>query len=141
MRVVLAAGKAPRTPWAEAAVEDYGARVGRTFPFSQAELVAALKGLRPRDRLVVIDERGHALDSHGWADMLEAGARDGATAMVFAIGGADGHDDAVRAQAWKVVSLGPIVLNHAVARVVVAEQLYRACDIRAGGPYHRGQGA
>jgi rRNA large subunit m3Psi methyltransferase RlmH len=138
VRVVLAAGKAPRTPWAEAAVENYGARVERTFPFSTMELGPALKSLRTRDRLVVIDERGQALDSLAWAAMLEDGARAGATAMVFAIGGADGHDDATRARAWKVVSLGPIVLNHAVARVVVAEQLYRACDIRAGGPYHRG---
>jgi 23S rRNA (pseudouridine1915-N3)-methyltransferase len=55
----------------------------------------------------------------------------------FAIGGADGHSDAVRARADKLVSLSALTLPHGLVRVLLAEQLYRACSILARHPYHR----
>jgi len=86
---------------------------------------------------VVLDERGEALSSKNFAGML-AGLRDGGKAeTVFLVGGAEGHDDAVRARADRMLSFGPMVWPHMLARVLLAEQLYRAVSILAGTPYHR----
>lgn len=134
-----------RTPWADAAAEEYGRRIGRYFPFEEKQLKAddattaaeRLFALVPtRGRLVVFDERGQDRDSLAFARLVERAADDGVTALVFAIGGAYGHAPEVRARADQVVRLSALVLNHAVARVVALEQLYRACTIRAGEPYH-----
>ena len=134
-----------RTPWADAAAEEYGRRIGRYFPFEEKLLKAddaataaeRLFALVPtRGRLVVFDERGQDRDSLAFARLVERAADDGVTALVFAIGGAYGHAPEVRARADQVVRLSALVLNHAVARVVALEQLYRACTIRAGEPYH-----
>lgn len=89
-----------------------------------------------RGRLIALDERGEDRDSLTFAALLENAARDATTALVFALGGPYGHAPGLRAQAHLVLRLSPLVLNHAVARVVVMEQLYRACTIRAGEPYH-----
>jgi 23S rRNA (pseudouridine1915-N3)-methyltransferase len=58
--------------------------------------------------------------------------------MVFAIGPADGWSEAARERAQLLLSLGPMTLAHALARLVVAEQLYRAFTILSGHPYHAG---
>ena len=58
--------------------------------------------------------------------------------LIFVIGGPYGLDDETKAAAWKTIRLSRLVLNHAVARVVLVEQLYRACAIRSGSPYHHG---
>lgn len=145
MKLVVASVRAGRTAWADDAAEDYGRRIRRYFPFEEllvkpgtaaqdgARLLAAVPS---RGRLVVLDERGDDLTSEQFAALLELGARESATAVVYALGGAHGHDPAVRAAAWRTVRLSRMVLNHAVARVVLLEQLYRACTIRAGEPYH-----
>ena len=57
--------------------------------------------------------------------------------MTFVIGGADGLDEAVRARADHLLSFGPMVWPHMLARVMLAEQIYRATAILAGTPYHR----
>ncbi len=138
MKIILATGKAPRTAWADDAVADYGRRIQRWFPFEEGETSAVLRAAGPRARIVVLDERGVDATSEAWAAMIDAAAAESATRLILAIGGAYGHDDATRAGAWRVVRLGAIVMNHAVARVVAVEQLYRACSIRAGTPYHHG---
>ncbi len=56
--------------------------------------------------------------------------------MVFAVGGAYGHSDAVRARADRMIRLSSCVLNHAVANVVLLEQVYRGYTILKGTPYH-----
>ena len=86
--------------------------------------------------LVVLDERGTALASPELAARLGAW-RDAARDVAFVIGGADGTDPALRDRAELVLSLGPMVWPHALARVMLAEQLYRAASILAGTPYHR----
>ena len=58
-------------------------------------------------------------------------------ALVFAIGGADGLDESVRAAAGSTLAFGPQTWPHALARAMLAEQLYRAVTILAGSPYHR----
>ncbi|MEM7670464.1 MAG: 23S rRNA (pseudouridine(1915)-N(3))-methyltransferase RlmH, partial [Pseudomonadota bacterium] len=55
----------------------------------------------------------------------------------FAIGGADGHDAALRDRADRLLSFGPMVWPHMLARAMLAEQLYRAVSILGGSPYHR----
>jgi 23S rRNA (pseudouridine1915-N3)-methyltransferase len=135
VKLVVVRARAPRTRWADEAVADYGRRIQRYLPFEER-----LGEPRPerRDRLVVLDPRGRDLSSEGWAELVERATLDGVRELVFALGGADGHPAGLCEAAHSVVRLGPMVMNHAVARVVVVEQLYRACAIRAGSPYHHG---
>jgi len=83
-----------------------------------------------------LDEKGRAVTTQGLSVMLAGWMRD-ATHPVFVIGGADGMSDAVRARADKLLSLSALTLPHGLARVVLAEQLYRAWSILANHPYHR----
>lgn len=147
MKLVVSAVRSGRLPWADEACADWGKRIQRHFPFedrairpsdAETESATLLGALGRRDRLVVLDERGEDLDSPGLAGLLERCAQDGTTALVFAIGGAYGHAPATREKAWKVLRLSTFVLAHAVARVVLVEQVYRACTIRKGEPYHHG---
>lgn len=88
--------------------------------------------------VIVLDERGKALRSPDFAALI-AGFRDaGRAETVFLIGGADGHDAAVRHRADHLISFGPMVWPHMLVRVMLAEQIYRAVSILAGTPYHRG---
>jgi len=102
----------------------------------QKEGERILKQVGPRDRLVVLDERGLALDTASFTELVDSCRQSGTPRMVWAIGGPYGHDPAVRKAAWKVVRLSSMVLNHDVARVVLYEQLYRAMAILHNVPYH-----
>ena len=131
--VVTGPGRAPR--WAEEAGADWISRISRTFP---ARLVEEAPRLPARARVIALDERGEERDSLGFAALLEEAVRAGAQPLCFVIGGPYGLDEAIRARANRTVRLSALVLNHAVARVVLLEQIYRACAIRAGSPYHHG---
>lgn len=147
---VLTVGRS-RCDWADAAVADYGRRLRRhggvdeepvkaeTFrgdvsAVRDAEGGRLLARMGPRDQLVVLDERGAALDSEAFAALVDEGRQRGT--VVFALGGAYGHASATRDAAWKVVRLSDLVMNHEVARVVLFEQLYRAMMLLSGAPYH-----
>jgi 23S rRNA (pseudouridine1915-N3)-methyltransferase len=98
---------------------------------------AALLARVPRDAwLCALDERGTEETSPDFARRLQRAALDHREA-VFAIGGADGLDGAVRARANHLLSFGRMVWPHMLARAMLAEQLYRAATILAGSPYHR----
>ena len=86
--------------------------------------------------LLALDERGKAISTQGLSVMLSEWMRD-ASHPVFAIGGADGLADEVKARADKLISLSLLTLPHQLVRVVLAEQLYRAWTILARHPYHR----
>ena len=86
--------------------------------------------------LLALDERGKSVSTQGLSVMLSEWMRD-ASHPVFAIGGADGLADEVKARADKLVSLSALTLPHQLVRVVLAEQLYRAWTILARHPYHR----
>ena len=88
--------------------------------------------------VVALDETGTAITSLELAELLRAQRDDGIQDMAFLIGGPDGHGSPTKAAADRTLSLGKITLPHALARVVLAEQLYRAVTILAGHPYHRG---
>ena len=85
--------------------------------------------------LVALDERGSLLSSPDLAARIGAW-RDDARDVAFAIGGADGHG-ATRDRADLLLSFGPMVWPHMLARAMLCEQLYRAASILAGSPYHR----
>jgi 23S rRNA (pseudouridine1915-N3)-methyltransferase len=102
---------------------------------AEAELLS--RSLPARAVVCCLDQRGEMLTSQGFAGAL-AGWRDGGrTDAAFVIGGADGVDPSLRQRADLVVSLGPMVWPHLLARVLLAEQLYRAATILVGTPYHR----
>jgi 23S rRNA (pseudouridine1915-N3)-methyltransferase len=88
--------------------------------------------------VVLLDCAGQQMTSEGFASWLRARRDAAARHILFAIGPADGWTAASRQRAQLLLSLGPMTLAHSVARLVVAEQLYRACTILAGHPYHTG---
>ena len=87
--------------------------------------------------LVALDEKGDALTSGQLSRYLQKQRDAGTAQLVFALGGPDGHGAMLRERAARTVSLGAMTLPHGLARVVLAEQLYRAMTILAGHPYHR----
>jgi 23S rRNA (pseudouridine1915-N3)-methyltransferase len=102
-----------------------------------AEAVLLGKAIPKGSLICMLDERGKVETSPQFATRI-AGWRDGGHSdLTFVIGGADGIDPALRAQADHALSFGKMVWPHMLVRVMVAEQLYRAASILSGGPYHR----
>ncbi len=138
-----------------ALIEDYAARFNRTArplgmgPLFEHEVepkrgsgpgveAAALVRAIPQGAVVcVLDERGRMMTSPELADRLARLRDAGQGDLAFLVGGADGVDPALRDRADLVLSFGPMVWPHALARVMLAEQLYRAATILGGAPYHR----
>ena len=87
--------------------------------------------------LIALDETGSALSSIGLSDKVGSLRDAGTATLVCAIGGPDGHGQSLLEAAQLRLSLGPMTLPHGLARVVLAEQLYRSATILAGHPYHR----
>jgi len=87
---------------------------------------------------VLLDSRGKLMTSEDFASWLGKRRDNGAQQIIFAIGPADGWSENARKRATLLLSLGPLTLAHALARVVVAEQIYRAFTILTGHPYHSG---
>ena len=88
-------------------------------------------------QLIVLDETGKQQTSIEFAQSIRKMQEDGSPDVCFIIGGANGHGDAVKEAAHMVLSLGRLTLPHGLARIVLAEQVYRATTIIAGHPYHR----
>jgi 23S rRNA (pseudouridine1915-N3)-methyltransferase len=103
----------------------------------QEEAAGLLKLAREADAIIVLDERGKALSSDALARHLAKVRDGGAKSAAILIGGPDGLAPDVREAAQLVLSLGAITLPHGLARIVLAEQLYRAATILLGHPYHR----
>jgi 23S rRNA (pseudouridine1915-N3)-methyltransferase len=101
----------------------------------EAELIS--KAIPKRALVVALDRRGKTLSSEELAQRL-AHWRDTGKHVTFLIGGAEGLAEDLRASADFVLSLGPATWPHMLARIMLAEQLYRAQAILAGHPYHRG---
>jgi 23S rRNA (pseudouridine1915-N3)-methyltransferase len=101
------------------------------------EGAALLELARDADTVIALDERGKALTSQALARLLGKIRDEGAGTLAILVGGPDGLAPAVREAAHVVLSLGAMTLPHGLARIVLAEQLYRAATILAGHPYHR----
>jgi len=149
---VIAIGKPGRGPEATLAA-DYAERAtsaGRALGLGPLELL----DLEPRRsgrtaeadlilkaaegaHLIACDERGRTFSSRAFADHIAELRDRGERSLRFAIGGADGLDDRVRRVAASTLAFGPQTWPHALARVMLTEQIYRAVTILAGSPYHR----
>ncbi|KAF0677287.1 23S rRNA (pseudouridine(1915)-N(3))-methyltransferase RlmH [Profundibacterium mesophilum] len=103
----------------------------------EGEALLLDKAIPEGTRICALDERGRQMSSPELAQTI-AGWRDaGDPGTVFVIGGADGLTADLLTRADMRLSLGPMVWPHMLVRVMLAEQLYRATTILAGGPYHR----
>lgn len=87
---------------------------------------------------VLLDSRGRTMTSEAFARWIGIRRDEGSQHLVFAVGPADGWSDEARSGAALLLSLGAFTMAHALARLVLAEQLYRAFTILAGHPYHTG---
>lgn len=149
---ILAIGKPGRGPEATLAADyaDRASLAGRALGLGPMELV----DLEPRKsgkapeaelilkaaegaHLIACDERGRTWGSRAFADHVAELRDRGERRLVFAIGGADGLDRSVLDAAASTLAFGPQTWPHALARAMLAEQLYRAVTILAGSPYHR----
>ncbi|MDE3128672.1 MAG: 23S rRNA (pseudouridine(1915)-N(3))-methyltransferase RlmH [Gemmatimonadota bacterium] len=153
MRFILAAVGKPRDAALAAAIASYELRASRYWPLEVHEVKeeparslapdqvraregARLAGVAGAAELVVCDERGASLTSDAFARFLQE-ARERARDVAFVIGGAYGLDPALAARAKRRLALAPWTLPHEMARLVLAEQFYRAGTIIRGEPYHK----
>lgn len=112
----------------------------RTADERRREEAARLEqAMSPDTALILLDERGKNLSSEEFASRMAALRDRGRKRLAIAIGGADGHDAALRGRAELVLSFGAQTWPHQMVRIMLAEQLYRAATILAGHPYHRGE--
>ncbi|UWQ28300.1 23S rRNA (pseudouridine(1915)-N(3))-methyltransferase RlmH [Leisingera sp. M523] len=151
---ICAAGRLRAGP-EKSLIDDYIARfdrTGRALGLGPARVIevedkknggmaaeaALLRKALPKGAVIcTLDERGKVISSPDFADKL-AGWRDsGRQDLALIIGGADGIDPGLRAEADFSISFGKMVWPHMLVRVMLAEQIYRAATILAGSPYHR----
>ena len=157
LRIVAVGTRMPA--WVDAGVDEYARRLRAQWKFELVEIatgkrsasqaperaIAAegervLAALRPGEQAIVLDEHGAAMTTRELAARLAArlaaGERDGRD-LALLIGGPDGHAPAVRQRATEAWSLSKLTLPHGLARVLLAEQLYRAQSLLLNHPYHR----
>jgi 23S rRNA (pseudouridine1915-N3)-methyltransferase len=128
---VLAAGA--RLPdWAQAACAEYARRMPKGYEVAQLAIKPGrLRAALPRNaRVVALDERGEHLTTAQFAQLLKS-------ETAFVIGGPDGLEPDVKKDAFLLLRLSSLTLPHALAQVVLMEQLYRAATLLIGHPYHR----
>lgn len=135
-------------------IDDYAARIAHYMPFTmttipelrqtksltqeqqkQAEGEQIMRMLQPHDTVVLLDERGPELRSTELASWLEK-KRSTARRLIFIIGGPYGFSPTVYRRANEMLSLSRLTFSHQMVRLVFTEQLYRACTIIKGEPYH-----
>lgn len=142
-------GRGPETELVKLYVERATA-AGRTLGLGPVEVVEvearkpgkaaeaeALRSHLEGAHIVACDEHGRALASRAFAEQIGKLRDDGARKLAFVIGGADGLDASILGAAQEKLAFGPQTWPHALARVMLAEQVYRAVSILAGSPYHR----
>jgi 23S rRNA (pseudouridine1915-N3)-methyltransferase len=140
--------------WVAAGCAEYSKRMPRELPLSVVEIKPEPRGAKSREqllaaektrllaalqgfpRVVALDERGAELTTLQLSQGLESWMREGGD-TAFVIGGADGLDGENKARADAILRLSALTLPHAVARLVLCEQLYRAVSVIRTHPYHR----
>ena len=154
MRLILIAVGQKMPDWAQSAFDDYAkrfppeikldVRLVKTQPRHSSDVAGIMAAERQRIeaqipkgvRLVVLDERGDALTTKQLAQSLTDWQMGGAD-IALVIGGPDGLDPGFKQQAHQRIRLSSLTLPHAMARVLLVEQLYRAWSVNANHPYHR----
>lgn len=87
--------------------------------------------------LIMLDEHGKDVSSSDFSALLRSQQESGAGTLAFALGGPDGHGEAIAAAAQRTIRFGSMTWPHQIARIMLVEQLYRAITILSGHPYHR----
>jgi 23S rRNA (pseudouridine1915-N3)-methyltransferase len=145
MRVRILAVGTRMPEWVTTAYEDYTGRLRKSMRIdleavpvgkTRAEEERSLLQRAGDDYLVVLDERGKSLTTLQLAKWLGERQQDGRN-LSFAIGGPDGHGPGLLARAKLRWSLSTLTFPHAMVRVILAEQLYRAHSVLQNHPYHR----
>lgn len=103
----------------------------------RADSARLLAAIPQQGHVVALDERGRAIDSLKFAKWLERLTIDQPHGVIFVMGGDVGLDQSVRQRADDVLSLSAMTLPHQMARVVLLEQIYRACTLMRNIPYHK----
>lgn len=152
---LIAVGQRPQG-WVAEGFAQYARRLPREMPLELIEVPSATRArespervreaeargllgqVGDRDWVVALDERGKTWSTLALAEKLDDWRMQGRD-VTFLIGGAEGLGDACRARADEVLSLSAMTLPHALVRVVLAEQIYRAWTVLSGHPYHRGR--
>lgn len=146
MKIVLVAIGARKGGAMEEVAKKYAVRASRYLACETQGFEGEAQFLRWLERqagrepayAILLDRTGEMLSSEEFAGCMQR-LRDGGTQrVVLAIGPADGWSEAALGRAGKVISFGRMTLPHELARVVLAEQVYRALTILAGHPYHSG---
>jgi 23S rRNA (pseudouridine1915-N3)-methyltransferase len=151
---LLSIGK-DHEPYVKPGVEDFTRRISRYYPVEwsliptpknaatlsqpdlkkkEAEIILGL--LAKDDFLIALDERGKQMTSEGLAAFLQTRANDSTKKLVFLIGGVYGLDESILKRADYRWSLSQLTLPHQLVRLLLAEQLYRACTILRNEKYH-----
>jgi len=151
VKIIIAAVGRLRDAPSRALFEDYAKRLSWPVVVREVELKRALSGAQAkaeegrllleaigeRATVVALDEHGAEWSSADFAGRIGAWRDQGVPELAFAIGGADGHAEALLKRAAAKVAFGRMTWPHRLARVMLVEQIYRAQQIIAGHPYHR----
>ncbi|MCA9625592.1 MAG: 23S rRNA (pseudouridine(1915)-N(3))-methyltransferase RlmH [Myxococcales bacterium] len=145
MRLRIVAVGAVKERSARALVDEYLGRIGRYCAVDEVEVrpgppareAAAIAKACEGSHLIALDAGGKGFDSRGFASELERWASQGKGQIAFVIGGAAGLPEPTRRQAQAIWSLSPLTCPHRLARVLIAEQIYRALTILRGEPYDK----
>ena len=147
-------GKA-HEPYVKSGIELFTKRIGYYFPvewklisspknaaslsvndLKKAEAKSIIRLLRPEDTLIVLDEKGKQVSSEQLSQMIQKKANESSKNIVFLIGGAYGLGDKIKEKAFFTWSLSTLVFPHQLVRLILAEQIYRACTIAKNENYH-----
>lgn len=145
----------PHESYVEEGVNDFTKRIGNYYPvewrlFSQKrnaltgspqklkenEGALILSALRPEDWLVSLDEKGKSMSSHKLAGFIQDRGNESVKRLIFLIGGAYGLDQNVLQKSKFIWSLSALTFPHQLVRLILSEQIYRACSIGRNEKYH-----
>lgn len=155
MKIQLWSVGKPHDAYVKGGIDDFSKRLNNYFPAQwqiipapkqsasmsdqlqkKAEATAIMQLLDKDDFLIVLDERGKQFSSPELADILQKRANESTKRLIFLIGGAFGVDESIVQRANLVWSLSKLVFPHMLVRLILSEQLYRACTILRNEKYH-----
>ena len=144
LQIIAVGHKMPA--WVETSANDYIKRMPKDFPIEVKELkpdispvkegLKILESLPKNATIIAMDERGRDLTTMQLTQMMQDWRQEGKD-VVFLIGGADGLSQDIKQKSTTLIRLSSMTLPHAMARLILIEQLYRAYTILQGHPYHR----
>ena len=152
MQITIAAiGKLKKNTPEDALIQDYIKKTKWPVVIKEAEEKKSLNGEQLKEaesnlllsnipqggKIIVLDEKGKTPSSREFASLLGKWIDEGTQSISFLIGGANGHAEFLKEKADYKLSFGRMTLPHMLARVVLAEQIYRAKTILDGHPYHK----